>query len=383
MFERIFGKRKSLQRNLVIDLIICIIIVMFISLVGFYIFVNKETLNSLIQVNFENKEQIKEILGITRRSVVLLIINTILISTIVMRITSKKILHPIKKMTEATKKVASGDFNVKLESQREDEIGELTQNFNQMVNELGKVEVIQKDFINNVSHEIKTPISSIQGFAKLLEDENLPEAERKEYAEIIIEESNRLLNLSTNILRLSKIQNQGKIVRKDHINITEQLRKAIAVLENKWNEKSLTFNISAKDVYYDGDEELTFQVWMNLIDNAIKFSKQNGKITIDVKEENDEVVVKIKDNGMGMSKEEQERIFTRFYQIDKSHSQEGSGLGLSIVKSIIDLSGGKIEVESKENSGTTFTIKLPIEKENNNYFYNVIHFKWLFIIYIK
>ena len=379
MFERIFGKRKSLQRNLVIDLIICIIIVMFISLliflfflhvlfislVGFYIFVNKETLNSLIQVNFENKEQIKEILGITRRSLVLLIINTILISTIVMRITSKKILQPIKKMTEATKKVASGDFNVKLESQREDEIGELTQNFNQMVNELGKVEVIQKDFINNVSHEIKTPISSIQGFAKLLEDENLPEAERKEYAEIIIEESNRLLNLSTNILRLSKIQNQGKIVRKDHINITEQLRKAIAVLENKWNEKSLTFNISAKDVYYDGDEELTFQVWMNLIDNAIKFSKQNGKITIDVKEENDEVVVKIKDNGMGMSKEEQERIFTRFYQIDKSHSQEGSGLGLSIVKSIIDLSGGKIEVESKENSGTTFIIKLPIEKENN------------------
>ena len=118
MFERIFGKRKSLQRNLVIDLIICIIIVMFISLVGFYIFVNKETLNSLIQVNFENKEQIKEILGITRRSLVLLIINTILISTIVMRITSKKILQPIKKMTEATKKVASGDFNVKLESQR-------------------------------------------------------------------------------------------------------------------------------------------------------------------------------------------------------------------------------------------------------------------------
>ena len=200
MFERIFGKRKSLQRNLVIDLIICIIIVMVISLAGFYIFVNKDTLESLIHVNFENKDQIKEILGITRRSVVLLIINTILISTIVMRITGKKILQPIEKMTEATKKVASGDFNVKLETQREDEIGELTQNFNQMVKELGKVEVIQKDFINNVSHEIKTPISSIQGFAKLLEDENLPEAERQEYAEIIIEESNRLLNLSTNIL---------------------------------------------------------------------------------------------------------------------------------------------------------------------------------------
>ena len=127
MFERIFGKRKSLQRDLVKDIIICIIIVMFISLVGFYIFVNKETLERLIQINVESKEQIKELLSITRRSVVLLVINTILISAIVMKITSKKLLQPIEKMTEATKKVSSGDFNVKLETQREDEIGELTQ----------------------------------------------------------------------------------------------------------------------------------------------------------------------------------------------------------------------------------------------------------------
>lgn len=365
MFKRIFGKRKSLQRDLVKDIIICIIIVMFISLIGFYVFVNKETLERLIQINIESKDQIKELLGITRRSVGLLIINTILISAIVMKITSKKLLQPIEKMTEATKKVASGDFNVKLETQREDEIGELTQNFNKMVKELGKVEVLQKDFINNVSHEIKTPISSIQGFAKLLEDENLPEVERKEYAEIIIEESNRLLNLSTNILRLSKIQNQGNIIKKEHINITEQIRKTIAVLENKWNEKSLTFNISAKDVYYDCDEELTFQIWMNLIDNAIKFSKQNGKITIDVKEESDEILVKIKDNGIGMNKEEQERIYTRFYQVDKSHSQTGSGLGLAIVKSIVDLFEGKIEVESEENTGTIFTIRFPIKKIEN------------------
>ena len=245
-------------------------------------------------------------------------------------------------------------------------LGTLNKTFSDLVNYHNAMINNKVKYITKELPLIEDKINSYnEQLTKLLEDENLPEAERKEYAEIIIEESNRLLNLSTNILRLSKIQNQGKIVRKDHINITEQLRKAIAVLENKWNEKSLTFNISAKDVYYDGDEELTFQVWMNLIDNAIKFSKPNGKITIDVKEEIDEIVVKIKDNGIGMSKEEQERIFTRFYQIDKSHSQEGSGLGLSIVKSIIDLSGGKIEVESKENSGTTFIIKLPIEKENN------------------
>ena len=364
MKEKIFGAKRTIQRGMVIQLSIAIILVIILSAISLYIFTHQAIAKYMV-FNIDTETARNELWKIFRLGIGIIVVNTILISFAIIRISTKILAEPLKKSIEATKKVAEGDFTVRLETKRDDEIKELVDNFNIMVEQLGKTEILQKDFIDNVSHEIKTPISSIQGFAKLLEDENLPEAERKEYAEIIIEESNRLLNLSTNILRLSKIQNQGKIVRKDHINITEQLRKAIAVLENKWNEKSLTFNISAKDVYYDGDEELTFQVWMNLIDNAIKFSKQNGKITIDVKEENDEVVVKIKDNGMGMSKEEQERIFTRFYQIDKSHSQEGSGLGLSIVKSIIDLSGGKIEVESKENSGTTFIIKLPIEKENN------------------
>lgn len=365
MFEKIFGKKKSIQRSLIRDTIISIVIVVIISIIGFYVFVNREALKTLVQVNLESKEQVKDLLDIIQRSIFILIINVIVISAVVMKLASGKMLKPIQQITEATKKVSSGDFKVRLETRRNDEIGELTNNFNQMVRELGSIEVLQKDFINNVSHEIKTPITSIQGFAKLLEDDEISKEEKQEYLNIIVEESNRLLNISTNILRLSKLQNQEKITKRDSINVTEQVRKTISLLEPKWKEKNLSFNISTQEIYYYGDEEITFQIWVNLIDNAIKFSKEDGKINITIKQENSYIIVKIKDNGIGMDENEQQKIYTRFYQIDQSHSQEGSGLGLSIVKRIIDLSNGKIEVESKKNVGTTFTIKLPVEEENN------------------
>lgn len=365
MFEKVFGKKKSIQRSLIRDTIISIIIVVIISIIGFYVFVNREALKTLVQVNLESKEKLKDLLDIIQRSIFILVMNVIVISAVVMKLASRKMLKPIQQIAEATKKVSLGDFKVRLETKRNDEIGELTNNFNQMVKELGSIELLQKDFINNVSHEIKTPITSIQGFAKLLEDDNISKEEKQEYLNIIVEESNRLLNISTNILRLSKLQNQEKITKKDIINVTEQIRKTISLLEPKWKEKNLSFDISTQEIYYYGDEEITFQIWVNLIDNAIKFSEENGKISIKIKQEDCNIVVKIKDNGIGMDENEQQKIYTRFYQIDQSHSQEGSGLGLSIVKRIVDLSNGKIEVESKKNVGTTFTIKLPVEKENN------------------
>ena len=365
MLEKIFGKRKSIKRSLIINFIISIIIVLLISVIGFYIFVNKETLETLIQIKLESKEQIQSLLDITRRSLFILVMNTILICAVVMQIISKKMLQPIQKIAQATNKVSKGNFDVRLETTREDEIGELTESFNQMVEELGKVELIQKDFINNVSHEIKTPISSIKGFAKLLE-EDLPQEEKNEYIKIITEESDRLLNISTSILKLTKLQNQDKILKKEKINITEQIRKVIALLETKWVKKELIFNISTEEIYYYGDEELTFQIWTNLIENAIKFTNEKGHIDIEVKQNYNDVEITIKDNGVGMNEEEKEKIFKRFYQIDKSHSQEGSGLGLSIVKRIIDLSKGTIQVESKVGVGTQFKINLPVQNNDNN-----------------
>lgn len=358
-------KRKSLKKSVIIDFIIAVAITLIASILGFYLFVNNQTLNELVQINVDNQEDTQEIISIIKRSIIILFFNTLIISIVLMKITDKKMLNPIKQITDATKKVASGDFSIKLESDRQDEVGELTDNFNQMVTELGSIECLQKDFIDNVSHEIKTPINSIQGFAELLRDEKLSKQEKKEYIDIIEEETNRILNLSNNMLKLSKLQNQKRISNKEQIAVAEQLRKTITLLEPNWKEKELKFNLNIKEKYVFGDEDLLSQVWINLIENAIKFSKPKSKINISMTEKESELEVKIQDFGMGIDNDEKEKIFTRFYQIDKSHSQTGSGLGLAIVKRIIDLSNGTIEVISKKGNGTTMIVKLPIEDNSN------------------
>ena len=283
-----------------------------------------------------------------------------------MKIYQKKLSYPISKINDATKKVTKGEYNIELETTRKDEIGELTENFNKMIKGLQSTENLQKEFINNVSHEIKTPISSIEGFAKFLKEDNLSKEEREEYSNIIIEESERLSNLTSKMLKLSKLHNQEIIVNKQEIMVAEQIRKAISVLEHKWSQKDIKINVSLQEIMILGDEDLIFQVWMNLIENAIKFSKQNGKIDIKLIKEKSNIIVTIKDYGIGMSEDELEKIFERFYQIDKSHSEEGSGLGLAIVKRIIELSNGSIRIESKENKGTIVTVQLPaFNKEDN------------------
>lgn len=362
-FEKIFGKKKSVQRGFVVGFIIAILIVEVLSLVGLKIFDNKKVYNELIEVSLDSEEKVKELFLFLLKMVGLGLFNIIFIGATIMNAMSKKLLKPIEKLTEATQKVSSGDFSVRLETIREDEIGNLTNNFNKMVTDLESTERLQKEFIDNVSHEIKTPITSIQGFAKLLEDDNLTKQERKEYIDIINEESDRLLNMTTKMLKLSKLQNQSRITNKEQIDVEEQIRKTISLLEPKWSKKEIVFNVSLEQKYFYGDEELIFQVWVNLIDNAIKFSKQKGKINISLKERNNVIEFKIKDSGIGMTEEEQKKIFTRFYQIDKSHSEQGSGLGLAIVKRIIELSDGEIEVKSKQNVGTTIIIRLPLEKE--------------------
>ncbi len=357
-------KRKSIQKELIIEFIITIILVLIFSILGFYIFVHNEA-EKIIEINITKQEELKQLIAIIRRGTLIIFLNSIVISTVIIKIGSKKILEPLEKTIKATKKVASGDFGVRLETKRTDETEEFVENFNYMVKELGKTELLQKDFIDNVSHEIKTPISSIQGFAKLLDDDDLSKEERKEYIEIIIEESDRLLKLSNNTLKLAKLQNQDKIIKKDNVNITEQIRKVLAVLEPKWREKNLKINISLVNIFFEGDEDLLFQVWMNLIDNAIKFSNENGKIDVIIEQKNKEIEIKIKDNGIGMEQDEIEKIYSRFYQVDKSHSGEGSGLGLAIVKRIIELSNGKIEINSQKNKGTKITITLPMKEKED------------------
>ena len=268
------------------------------------------------------------------------------------------IIKPIRKLTEATKKVASGDFDVNVKIKRSDEIGDLADNFNVMVKELNSIEYLRKDFISNVSHELKTPIASIQGFTKLLAQDNLSKEEKQEYIDIILEETARLSNLSSNMIKLSKVENQEIITNKKKYRLDEQLRKAIIMLEEKINQKNIKITLKSEEITIVEDADLIMEIWINLLNNAVKYTDENGKIEIDVTEEDEFVKVEIKDNGIGIPKDKQERVFEKFYQAEKSHSYDGSGLGLAIVKRIVDLTEGKIELQSEVGKGTKFIVHI-------------------------
>lgn len=364
--QKIFGKRNSMQRSLMRSFIIALVLVAILTVIEFSVLVVPTMQDKLIEINIHDKEQIDSLVYITRKICGFAILNIVIISAVLVRINLKNIFRPIEQINEATKKVALGEYDIELESKREDEIGELTNNFNKMTRGLKSTENLQKEFINNVSHEIKTPVSSIEGFAKFLKDKNLTDEEREEYTNIIIEEAKRLENLTGKILKLSKLNNQEIITNKQEIDIAEQIRKAISLLEPKWSKKDIKINVSLDEKVFLGDEDLIYQVWVNIIDNAIKFSNEGGSIDIKVYEKDSNINVEIKDHGIGMEEEELEKVYDRFYQIDKSHSKEGSGLGLAIVKRIVELSEGKIEIKSKENKGTTVIVKLPVSIEKNN-----------------
>lgn len=364
--QKIFGKRNSMQRSLMRSFIIALVLVAILTVIEFSVFVVPTMQDKLIEINIHDKEQIDSLIYITRKICGFVILNIVIISAVLVRINLKNIFRPIEQINEATKKVALGEYDIELETKREDEIGELTNNFNKMTHGLKSTENLQKEFINNVSHEIKTPVSSIEGFAKFLKDKNLTDEEREEYANIIIEEAKRLENLTGKILKLSKLNNQEIITNKQEIEVAEQIRKAISLLEPKWSKKDIKINVSLEEKTFLGDEDLIFQVWVNIIDNAIKFSNEGENIDIKVYEKDSNINVEIKDHGIGMKEEELEKVYDRFYQIDRSHSKEGSGLGLAIVKRIVELSEGKIEIKSKENKGTTVIVKLPVTSEKNN-----------------
>ncbi len=221
----------------------------------------------------------------------------------------------------------------------------------------GNVEMLRTDFINNVSHEFKTPIVSIRGFAKALKWEDLTEEERNEYLDIIISETERLSSLSANMLYLSKIEQQTILTDKKRLNLSEQIRLVIALLDQKFAAKNIEVNFDAREYDVAGNEEMLRQVWINLLDNAIKFSPCGGRIDVCVQETEHGTIVRIRDQGKGIPPDIQAHIFDKFYQGDRSHSTDGNGLGLSIVKKIIDLHGGDISVQSC-GSGSTFTVTL-------------------------
>ena len=275
---------------------------------------------------------------------------------------TKWILSPLNEMIEATERISKGDFKVHIQESfdKDSDFGMLQRSFNHMARELDGIEMFRKDFINNFSHEFKTPIVSIQGFAHQLQAGGLTPEEEREYIRIIAAESDRLAKMATNILLLSKLENQAIVTEQTEFWLDEQLRTCLLVLEKQWGPKEIELNIDLDAVKYCFNEDMLSQLWLNLFSNAIKFTPRGGCISCSLKADGDAVTVVISDNGIGMDEDTRAHIFDKFYQGDTSHAGDGNGIGLTIVSRVLVLCKGKIEVESEVGAGSRFSVTLPV-----------------------
>lgn len=297
----------------------------------------------------------------TSHIIIFMAITSVVLGISISFIASKMILSPLNMMTSKIKSLADGQFGTRVDFDqivsRVPSFLELSTVFNKLSEELRNTEMLRGDFINNFSHEFKTPIVSIAGFAKLLKKGNLTEEQREQYLTAIEEESMRLSYMATNVLNLTKVENQSILTDVSSFNVSEQIRSCILLLESKWSKKELDFHFEFDEYTVCANEELLKQVWINLIDNAIKFSSDKGVISLDVEETDTKLSVSITNYGTHIPPEIQSKIFNKFYQSDESHSTEGNGIGLAIVKKIIDLHKGSVRVKS-ENNTVTFTVEL-------------------------
>lgn len=284
---------------------------------------------------------------------------TLLVGTILILIAVAMIVKPIKAVSEATKKVAEGDFDMRLKVKGNDELAVLARNFNVMTEALSRNDYIHRDFVSNVSHEFKTPIASIKGFGKLLKDPQISETQRQEYIDIIVDESDRLWKLSSNVLKLSELENGVLGLKKEQFSLDEAIRRVILLLQEKWESKNIDLDIQLDEIAYLGDQELMAQVIINLLTNAINYTPVNGMININLYATAEAIVIKITDTGSGIAAADQEKIFDRFYKADQSRSTPGTGLGLTISQRIVSLHGGSITIESLNREGSTFFVNLP------------------------
>ena len=278
-------------------------------------------------------------------------------------------LSPINKLVNGMNNLADGNFETRLEYggpiENHPAFVEISESFNKMAEQLQNTEMLRGDFINNFSHEFKTPIVSIAGFAEILESAELSEEERAQYISAIKEESRRLASMATNILELTKVENQSILTDVSHYNVSEQLRSALVLLEGKWSKLNIELDFDFDEYYISGNEEFIKQVWINLLDNAIKFVDEGGTISAKITPLENYLRIDISNTGTTIPVEKQKYIFNKFYQADESHSTKGNGIGLAIVKGIVELHNGSVSVKS-ENGLTTFSVLLPMQSKNNS-----------------
>lgn len=287
-----------------------------------------------------------------------LIIPMILFITIINTINGRWLAKQASDLADGLAKAASGDYHAKLDPTKSSIFAVAYNNFNKLEEELKKANTLQDEFVNNYSHEFKTPITSIKGFAELLLEEEVSKETKRKYLKIIVEEAEKLTYLANSSILLTKLNSQGIIPNKKYFSLDEQIRRCVIVLEPEYSKKNINLSCNLEEVSYFGSEEIMSHLWMNLINNAIKYTPDGGSISINLRCYEETIMVSVIDTGIGMTQEELGQIFNKFYQVDKSKTMKGLGLGLSIASRIVQLAEGKIKVESEPNKGSIFTVTL-------------------------
>lgn len=290
-----------------------------------------------------------------------LTVLTVIFSIILVLFITIFLVRPIRHLTQAVNEVATGNFDIDYTYEGKDEIGQLSKRFSHMVTQLSQLDEMRREFISNISHDIRSPLSNIKGYVSLLEDEKLSKEERLHYIDIIKSESNRLSKLSKQLLLLASLDKEDYLIHQEPFSLTSQLKQLIHQYQWQLHKNDMMISLTCPEIIVHGDATLLYSVWENFLTNAIKYNKRHGSIDIVVKETNTSIVITFTDTGIGMDEDEKEKVFERFYRVDETRTKniEGTGLGLSIAEKIVTLHNGSIEVMSTPDKGTSFTIILP------------------------
>ncbi len=290
--------------------------------------------------------------------ILIFFVSSFVIGTISTLFISRFVLSAVNIVAEGMTELSRGNFDVNIDLGKSEESKQLADAFNNLAKELKGIHMLRANFVNEYAHEFKTPIVSIKGFAELLKQEDLTDDQKKEYLDIVIEEANRLTTLSSNSLNLSRIENQKILTEVTKFNLSEQIRNSILLLERKWQEKNIDLQIALEELDITANEEMLKQVWINLLDNAVKYSHSGGTISMHLLKDKNIVIFKISNGGETIKEEDYNKIFEKFYRAGET-STDGHGVGLSIVKKIIELHKGKVDVNSVDGQ-TEFVVYLPL-----------------------
>lgn len=298
----------------------------------------------------------------TRRLTMNVLLLVLLIGSLFIILISRYFVGSIRSVTQASEQLATGDFSVRLPTERQDEVGRLMRSFNDLARALGNMDEVRESFVSNVSHEIQSPLTSIKGYASAIQDGLISIEDQPEYIDVIYREADRLSRLSNNLLKMASLDAEEHLVKLEHYRLDEQIRRITLFTEPLWQKKNIEIDLDLTKTYIYGDQDLLEQVWLNLIINAIKYNREDGEIHISIYKDEEQHVIRVNDTGIGIEQSSIPYLFDRFYKVDQSRSEfsGGNGLGLSIAKKIILLHGGSIDVVSEKNVGTTFFVRLPI-----------------------